>query len=66
MWNEITFKPKLTPQDPMKFLQNEDPSACTGNLKSKSQHSPRSREQNFCFVKSQIFMTEGFLFMTTE
>lgn len=46
VWNEITFKPKPIPQDPMKVPQNEDPSACTGNLKSKSQHSPHSCEQN--------------------
>lgn len=61
VWNEITFKAKPTPQGPVKFPQNEEPSACTGNVKSKPQHS-----QNFCFVKPQIFMTESFLLTTAE
>lgn len=57
VWNEIPFKPKPTAHDPMKFpllaleIQNQNLNA---------HHAPVSKTPNFCFVKSQIFITESF------
>lgn len=71
VWNVTTFKYKPSPQDSMKTCLRMKTSLFLWVISSKNlDTSPHScwtdNNQDYCFVKLQMFMAKGFFFTTAE